>query len=134
MCAESKPMSKVLVVDDDRESRDLLREVLEENGYAVDAVEDAPSAREALSRGGDYRIVVADLQMPKESGLDLLRNLRRQNSKYEFILMSSFISATDRRMARELGVRTLLDKPFRISDLLQALAELAVKKQIESSA
>ncbi len=126
-------MSKILVVDDDQESRNLLCEVLEANGYSVTAVEDGTAAREALSRDGDFRIVIADLRMPKESGLDLLRNLSRHTSKYEMILMSSFISAHERELAQELGVRTMLEKPFRLSELLQAVGKLAGGNPIEIS-
>jgi DNA-binding response OmpR family regulator len=126
----SMPSLKVLIVDDDAESRGLLCEVLEANGYTVSAVEDGAAARETLSRDVEYRIVIADLRMPKESGLDLLRNLRRENSKHDLILMSSFISGAERKSAMELGVHAMLEKPFRLSELLQLVAELADKDRI----
>lgn len=121
---------KVLIVDDDEESRRLLCEVLEANGYAADAVEDGRAARAALSRDGAYRIILADLRMPKETGLELLRTLREQNSKHEIILMSSFISLKERKAAQELGVQAMLEKPFRIAELLQVVGELAAKDRI----
>lgn len=123
-------LTKVLIVDDDSESRSLLCEVLAANGYAVDAVGDGLAAREVLSKDGDSRIVIADLQMPNETGLELLRKLREQNSTHAIILMSSFISAKQRKIAKELGAYALLDKPFRLSDLLQAVADVAAKKAI----
>ncbi len=123
-------MNKVLIVDDDQESRDLLSEVLESNGYAVQAVGDGIEARKALSRDADCRIVIADLRMPHETGLDLLRKLRQENSKHEIILMSSFISGAERKAAKALGAHALLDKPFRLTELLQAVAEVAAKNSI----
>ncbi len=123
-------MNKVLVVDDDQESRDLLCEVLEANGYAVEAVADGIQARQALSRDANCRIVIADLRMPNETGLDLLRKLRNENSKHDIILMSSFISGTERKAAKALGAHALLDKPFRLTELLQAVAEVAAKNSI----
>lgn len=121
-------MGRFLVVDDDAESRNLLCEVLEANGYHdVAAVSDGLEARKVLERDGAYRIVIADLHMPNESGLDLLRNLRKRNARCEIVLMSSFISATERKLARDLGAYALLDKPFRLSDLLQVVSELAEK-------
>ncbi len=122
--------SKILVVDDDEESRHLLCEVLGANGYAVDAVEDGLAAREALARDGEYRIVIADLRMPKENGLELIRNLRKEKSKHEIILMSSFISAAEREIAQALGAHALLDKPFRLSDLLDRVGELVTKNLV----
>ncbi len=123
--------SKVLVVDDDSESRGLICEVLESNGYSVASVADGRAAREILEKDGDFRVVIADLRMPIENGLDLIRNLREKNNRHEFILMSSFISAAERKSAERLGVRALLDKPFRLSELLQSVSELVGKKPIE---
>ena len=124
-------MGRILVVDDDPESRDLLCEVLEANGYQqVEAVADGLAAREALARDDDCPIVIADLHMPNESGLDLLRNLRKQNAKHQIVLMSSFISTNERKLARDLGAYALLDKPFRLSQLLQVVSQLTERNPI----
>ena len=124
-------MSRILVVDDDPESRDLLAEVLEANGYPqVEAVADGLAAREALAGDGDCSIIIADLHMPKESGLDLLRHLKKQNARHEIVLMSSFFSHTERKLAQDLGAYALLDKPFRISQLLELVSQLAEKNSI----
>jgi DNA-binding response OmpR family regulator len=122
--------SKVLVVDDDEESRDLLREVLEASGYAVCAVGDGEAARKALEGDDGFGIVIADLRLPKESGLELLHELRCRNSSYNMVLMSSFISGAERKSAQKLGVDAMLEKPFRLSELLQVVAELAGKSSI----
>ena len=124
-------MGRILVVDDDRESRDLLCEVLEANGYQqVEAVADGLAAREALARDDACPIIIADLHMPNESGLDLLRNLRKQNAKHQIVLMSSFFSTTERKLARDLGASALLDKPFRLSELLQVVSQLTERNPI----
>jgi CheY-like chemotaxis protein len=123
-------MDKILVVDDDQESRDLLCEVLEANGYLPHAVADGLMAREVLRRDAEYRIVIADLQMPQESGLELLRKLRQENSKYEVILMSSFMSGAEKKAAKALGVQALLDKPFQLTELLQTVAGLAARNTV----
>ena len=124
-------MSRILVVDDDLESRDLLSEVLEANGYPqVEAVADGLAAREALARDNDCRIIIADLHMPNESGLDLLRHLRKQNAKHEIVLMSSFFSLTERKLAQDLGAYALLDKPFRISQLMELVSQLAERNSV----
>lgn len=121
---------KILVVDDDLESRELLCEVLSTNGYAVEAVENVTAAREQLRQDGEYRIVIADLRMPDGTGLGLLRHLREGSSKREIILMSSFISRAERKQALELGADALLEKPFRLSELIQVVDELAARKPI----
>ncbi len=100
-------MDKILILDDDQESRDLLSEVLAAGGYSPVAVADGAAAREFLRREADCRIVIADLQMPQETGLDFLRRLRKDNLKHEVILMSSFMSSTEARAAWALGVHAL---------------------------
>ena len=124
---------KILVVDDDPDSRNLLSEFLAANGYEVEAVGDGAAAREELTRRDGYQVVIADLRMPNESGLELLRNLRRQDSKHAIILMSSFISQAEKRQAEELGAHALLDKPFRLTDLLHIVEEVAPKKPVPIS-
>jgi len=123
-------LPKILVVDDDQESRQLLSEVLEANGYTVGAVADGQAAREVLRQDGGYRIVIADLHMPKETGLELLKHLREQNSNHHIVLMSSFVSSGERQLALEMGVHALLDKPFRLSELLEVVGDLAQKSPI----
>ena len=124
-------MSRILVVDDDPESRELLSEVLEANGYPqVEAVADGMAAREALARDNDCPVIIADLHMPNESGLDLLRHLRKQNAKHELVLMSSFFSHIERKLAHDLGAYALLDKPFRITELLDLVSRLAERYSI----
>jgi CheY-like chemotaxis protein len=133
MIGIQQPMNKILVVDDDQESRNLLCEVLEANGYAPHAVANGLAAREVLSRDVEYRIVIADLQMPQESGLELLRKLRLQNSKHEVILMSSFMSGAEKKAAKALGAHALLEKPFQITELLQKVADLLAQISVGMS-
>ncbi len=124
-------MAKVLVVDDDKESRDLLLEVLSTNGYAVAAVENAAAARSLLETDQGYGIVIADLLMPNGTGIDLARDLRRRTPRPEIILMSSFISGAERELALNLGVDSMIEKPFRLSDLLELVAGLDGKRPVE---
>ncbi|MGH9406739.1 MAG: response regulator [Terriglobia bacterium] len=123
-------MTKVLVVDDDAASRELLSEVLTTNGYAVGLVESAEAARALLSQGETYQIVIADLRMPGGNGLELLRELRNQYPKQEIILMSSFISGTERKLALASGAAGLIEKPFRLSELLDLVAGVARENSI----
>lgn len=121
-------MTKVLIVDDDKESRELLSEVLVMHGYSVGVVESAAAARAAVDADSEYGIVIADLQMPDGGGLDLLESLRRKQSRHEIVLMSSFMSGNERKRALALGADALLDKPFKISELLEVVAGLAKER------
>jgi DNA-binding response OmpR family regulator len=122
--------TKVLIVDDDQGSRELLSEVLAANGYSAVAVPDGAAARDELSRDVDYDIVIADLRMPNGTGLDLLRELRSRDQRLDLILMSSFMSGADRHQALELGAGALLEKPFRLSELLEVVGGLAGRRTV----
>ncbi len=122
--------TKVLVVDDDQGSRELLSEVLTANGYVVASVADGSAARDELSRDSGYEIVIADLRMPNGSGLDLLRELRSGRRTQDLILMSSFMSGAEKRQALALGAKALLEKPFKLTELLALVADLAEQRTI----
>ena len=74
------PQPHILVVDDDREIRDLLSKFLERQGMRVTAARDAREARR-LWPLGRYHLVVLDLMLPGESGLDLARWLRAEGRR-----------------------------------------------------
>lgn len=122
--------TKVLIVDDDPGSRELLSEVLAADGYFVTAVADGVAARNELAKDDAYDIVVADLRMPNGTGLDLLKHLSSRNRGQDLILMSSFMSSRERQEALELGARALLEKPFQLSELLQVVGNLANQKSV----
>lgn len=122
--------TRVLIVDDDAGSRELLSEVLAANGYLVATAADGAAARDELSRDGGYEIVIADLRMPNGTGLDLLRELRGRQQHHDLILMSSFMTDPEKEQALELGARALLEKPFRLSQLLEVVGGLAEQRQV----
>jgi DNA-binding NtrC family response regulator len=123
-------LNRVLVVDDDQESRNLLSEVLGANGYSVEVAEDGEGLWKALSMDDGKAVILIDLRMPGENGLDLLRKLQKKKIACDAILMTSFITGAERELARELGVMAFLEKPFRLSELLRVVSELATKNPI----
>jgi DNA-binding NtrC family response regulator len=100
------------------------------NGYSVEAAEDGESLWKALSANGGKAVILIDLRMPGENGLELLRKLQEKKIACEAILMSSFITSVECDRARELGVRAFLEKPFRLSELLRVVNDLASKYPI----
>lgn len=118
------------MVDDDQESRNLLSEVLGANGYRVEVAEGGEALWQALDRDNGRAIILIDLRMPGENGLELLRKLQQRKIGFDAILMTSFISGAESELARELGVKAFLEKPFRLSELLRVVGELASKNPI----
>jgi two-component system phosphate regulon response regulator OmpR len=112
----------ILVVDDDRRLRELLHKFLVENGYMVTTVEDAAQARARL-KGLTFDLVVLDVMMPGESGLELTQSLRANND-VPILLLSAMGEAPDRVTGFESGADDYLAKPFEPRELLLRIASI----------
>ena len=106
----------ILIVDDDREIRELLARFLEKNQLRVTAVRDGREARRAWING-HYHLVVLDLMLPGESGLDLARWMRSQSS-IPIVMLTAMGEETDRVIGLELGADDYVAKPFSPRELL----------------
>jgi two-component system OmpR family response regulator len=106
----------ILVVDDDREIRELLARFLERQGFRVTAVRDAREARR-IWPNGHFQLIVLDLMLPGESGLDLARWLRGQ-SEVPIVMLTAMGEETDRIIGLELGADDYMPKPFNPRELL----------------
>ena len=98
-------MPHILIVDDDREIRELLARFLERNRFRVTAVRDGREARRHWPLG-HYQLVVLDLMLPGETGLDVARWLRTQ-SDVPIVMLTAMGEETDRIIGLELG-RTIM--------------------------
>jgi two-component system OmpR family response regulator len=109
-------MPHILVVDDDREIRELLARFLERHQLRVTVVRDGREARRAWTNG-HYHLVVLDLMLPGESGLDIARWMRSQ-SDVPIVMLTAMGEETDRIIGLELGADDYLPKPFNPRELL----------------
>ena len=105
----------VLIVDDDKEIRDLLGRFLDKHGLRVSTAADGREMKKALA---DWNIdlIVLDLMMPGEDGLTLCRNLRSQ-SNIPVIMLTAMGEETDRIIGLEMGADDYLAKPFNPREL-----------------
>ncbi len=106
----------ILVVDDDREIRELLARFLEKHRLRVTTARDGKEARRAWVNG-HYQLVVLDLMLPGESGLDIARWLRTQ-SDVPIVMLTAMGEETDRIIGLELGADDYVPKPFNPRELL----------------
>ncbi len=109
-------MPHILVVDDDPEIRQLLVRFLERHRFRVSAVGDAREARHVLPLG-QFHLIVLDLMLPGESGLDFARWLRGF-SQVPVIMVSVMGEVTDRIVGLELGADDYMAKPVNPHELL----------------
>ena len=112
----------LLVVDDDTRIRNLLKQYLSENGFRVTVAGNAAEARRKLE-GLDFDLLIIDVMMPGESGVELTRSLRLQ--KDVPILMLTALSETDSRIAGlEAGADDYLPKPFDPRELILRIGNI----------
>jgi len=116
----AKPDMKVLVIEDNADLRDYLRQALKLEGHEVLS---ARNGKEALSMldGKAFDAVVTDLFMPEMDGIETITALRRRLPDARVIAISGRPGVDYLTVARELGVKHTLRKPFEIEELLQAL-------------
>ena len=107
----------IMVVDDDVRLRTLLSRYLAENGFRVTTAGDAAEAREKL-RFLQPELIVLDIMMPGESGLQLTESLRRENSEIPVLLLTARGAPEDRIAGFEAGADDYLPKPFDPKELL----------------
>ena len=106
----------ILIVDDDREIRDLTGRYLRKHGFRVDSAADA-KAMDRLLRDGRFDLVVLDLMLPGEDGLSICRRLRA-STRIPILMLTAVAEDTDRIIGIEIGADDYLTKPFNPRELL----------------
>lgn len=106
----------ILVIDDDTRLRSLLQRFLRENDFYVSTAKDAPSAREML-KNYKFDLLIADIMMPGETGLQFLGKLRGENN-VPVILLTAMGETEDRIAGLETGADDYLPKPFEPKELV----------------
>ena len=114
------PSTRVLVADDYKNFRRVLSDLLKDEGFEVQEAADGDALlRLAIAR--PPHAIVVDASVLADRALDVLRTLRRVVAESEIILISTFLDNRTREAAAQYGVRWLLEKPFTVEALLEAL-------------
>jgi two-component system, OmpR family, phosphate regulon response regulator OmpR len=113
----------ILVVDDDRRLRELLRKYLSDNGYLVATAADAAEARQCMA-GLAFDMMVLDVMMPGEDGMSLTRSLRAEGKGLPILLLTARGEVDDRIKGLESGADDYLSKPFEPRELLLRVASI----------
>ena len=123
-------MARVLVIDDEEQVRTLIREVLEGAGHEV---MEAGNGREAMKlyEANPTKVVITDLVMPEQDGLETIRELRRRFPTVKIIAVSGAQQKLNLELlyvAEKLGALHTLEKPFEIRKLVALVEELLQDK------
>jgi signal transduction histidine kinase len=123
--ADAKRLSgtSILVVDDDEDSLDLLRVVLEDAGARVTVVASAASALEAAA-DRRFDAVISDIGMPEMDGYAFMRHLRARHADLPAIALTAYARVEDAERAHQAGYQQHIAKPVDASDLVAVLEKL----------
>ena len=118
----SEAQPHILVIDDDKRLRDLIARYLTEQGYRVTTAIHAADARAKLA-GITFDMLVVDIMMPGENGLELTQNLR-ESSLVPILLLTAMGESTDRIAGLETGADDYLVKPFEPRELVLRISAI----------
>lgn len=128
---QSQSPKLALVVDDDEQVRRTLSRILEDRNYECRLASSALEAREVLG-SGSFDVVLTDLMMPGETGIGLLRTLRRDNPEVPIVMVSNVRDPDVANVALELGAYGYVTKPFEANQVAIAVDNAVLRSNLET--
>ena len=120
---EPNPSHHILVVDDEPDIRQLSTEVLTDSGYAVDAAEDGAVAWQALNTDS-YDLLITDHNIPKVSGVELLKKMRAARMNLPVIMATGNLPAHEFARKPWLKPDAMLHKPYTVAEMLKTVKKV----------
>jgi two-component system, chemotaxis family, chemotaxis protein CheY len=119
-------MSKIIIVDDSKLIRELMKSTLSRSNYEFIACEDGTSAYGVFEKFEKVSLLICDLNMPDMTGLDLIRKIRQfpEYRKLPVFVLTTESSQEFQQTAVELGVLTWILKPFKPEFLVAAIEKV----------
>jgi len=111
----------ILVIDDEEAVGDIIRRFLQIAGHRVTCVTSGADGVEAIKRGPAIDLAILDLMIPREVGLENIRNLRQKLPDLPILLCTGLVKADEAGMLLEQGNVSILRKPFRMNELWYAV-------------
>jgi DNA-binding NtrC family response regulator len=107
---------RILIVDDNREIRSILEEYLREEGYQAEGAGDGQEALE-MHHETPFDLIITDLNMPGMTGIELIKEINKNDKGTEFIIITGYASLDTAIEAVKAGAFDYIVKPFRIEEL-----------------
>ena len=107
---------RILIVDDNKDLRAIIKEYLSDNG---DVIEGACDGKDALDKylKKPYDLIITDLNMPELTGIELIKRIRKQSDVTEFIIITGYASLDSAVESIKAGAFDYIVKPFRMEEL-----------------
>jgi two-component system response regulator HydG len=132
--AEAQPqarLGKILVVDDQRNMRTTLALMLRSAGYDVDEAADGAQGKD-LGAGGAYDVVITDLRMGEDDGIEVLRGIKEAQPMTEVIVMTAYGTIESAVEAMRVGAFDYIQKPFTEQELTVKVSKALESRQLRS--
>jgi len=113
---------KLLIVDDEVNMRELLKDFFEDAGFVVDVAEDGPQALEKMDES--INIVISDNRMPVMEGMELLDRIKDTYSETQVIIITAYSTPKLAVEAYKRGAAAYITKPFNPEELLKKVKEI----------
>ncbi len=117
-------MSSVLIIEDNADSREIFRTVLEMAGYEVTEAVDGEDALQKIEEA-EYSVILVDLSLPKISGWDLIEIIKKKYPATPLIAATAHAMSGDRDKALKAGCDDYISKPLKPSDLVKKVNKYA---------
>jgi DNA-binding NtrC family response regulator len=123
--------AKILVVDDDINVLETLRDILLIRGYDVEIALNGKQAVDFLKSAPGINLIITDVMMPEMDGLELLRQVRLLRKEIPVVILTAYPTVDGVIHAIEEGASDYLLKPFNMDELLETVKEALKKKAVE---
>ena len=123
---------KILLIEDEAELRKSISQYLRQEGYIIESVGDFNKASEKVG-DYDYDCILVDITLPFGSGLDIIKQLKKSNSKAGIIIISAKNSSDDKITGLDLGADDYLAKPFNLAELNSRIKALIRRRNFDGN-
>lgn len=127
-------MSKILIVDDDREIVDLLSIYCKNEGYDPIKAYDGVDAFHKLEENADIQLIILDVMMPKKDGISVVRELREQNNPIPILMLSAKSADMDKIQGLTTGADDYVSKPFNPLEVMARIKSLLRRTTMQADA
>lgn len=119
-------MARILLADDDKPTRDLVKRALESDGHVVEIAQDGTEALDSLSAAGgaNVEVLVTDVNMPGLDGISLAKRAETLVPGLRVLMMSGFAEELERAKSAAVGRVSVLSKPFTLDHVRSAVRDL----------
>lgn len=127
----SQQITSILIVDDEVSLRQMLSILLKRQGYVIEQADNGLNAL-SMIKEKSFDLIISDIQMPKMTGIELLRSLREEDVNVPMIMVTAFSSTEEAVGAMKLGAYDYITKPFKNDEIRLVVKNALERKYLQS--